>query len=218
MARKAKPQEERLADILAAASRLIRERGVDAVAIDDIVREAAIAKGTFYLYFRSKSDLLAKLANAVVERLAQSAEAAIARQIDPLEGFVAAIAALKMVDRDERHLADALNHPSNLELHERTNVALVKVLSPILARVVDAGRKAGAFDVADPLATIEFILAGQAFLLGDGRFDGSESEYRARLAATLVLVERALGAPRDTLAPRLAEALAGGPKGTEHGQ
>ncbi len=37
------------------------EKGVAKTSIDEIVERAAIAKGTFYLYFKSKSDLIEKL-------------------------------------------------------------------------------------------------------------------------------------------------------------
>ena len=41
-----------------AAQRLFLERGVDSVSIDDITREANVAKGSFYRYFRDKEDLV----------------------------------------------------------------------------------------------------------------------------------------------------------------
>lgn len=194
---------KRSAEILTCASRLFHERGIGAVTIDDIVRAANVAKGTFYLYYRSKSDLLAKLADALIRRMAETAEAAAAQAADPLDQFAAAVAAMRTVGREGRHLAEALDHPDNFELHERTNVTLVRTLAPILGRVVEAGNTSGVFNVADPVPTIEFLLAGQAFLLGDGRFAWSEAEYRRRLDATLTLIERALGASPGSLAPRL---------------
>ncbi len=44
--------------ILDAATRLFLDRSVTETAIDDVVRLAGVAKGTFYLYFRDKYDLL----------------------------------------------------------------------------------------------------------------------------------------------------------------
>jgi AcrR family transcriptional regulator len=41
-----------------AAQRLFLERGIDSVSIDDITREANVAKGSFYRYFRDKEDLV----------------------------------------------------------------------------------------------------------------------------------------------------------------
>lgn len=53
--------EQTLARILAAAERLILERGVENVAIADIVREARSSVGGFYGRFRDKEDLLIAL-------------------------------------------------------------------------------------------------------------------------------------------------------------
>src|SRR5262245_48909942 len=45
-------RRRRTEEIAAAAQRLFLARGVLGVTIDDIVREAAVAKGSFYRYFR----------------------------------------------------------------------------------------------------------------------------------------------------------------------
>lgn len=44
--------------LLNAAEELFAQKGVNITAIDDIVKKAGIAKGTFYLYFKDKYDLL----------------------------------------------------------------------------------------------------------------------------------------------------------------
>lgn len=40
------------------AIQLFREKGYDQVSVEEIVREAGTAKGTFYIYFESKADVL----------------------------------------------------------------------------------------------------------------------------------------------------------------
>ena len=47
--------------ILDTAYSLFRSSSVSATAIDDIVKAAGIARGTFYLYFKDKSDLLEEI-------------------------------------------------------------------------------------------------------------------------------------------------------------
>lgn len=44
--------------ILSAAYDLFVEKGPGSTAIDDIVRRAGVAKGTFYLYFRDRNEIL----------------------------------------------------------------------------------------------------------------------------------------------------------------
>jgi AcrR family transcriptional regulator len=50
--------ERTKAAIREAANRLFLERGVDATTVDAICEEAGVSKGTFYLYFHRKEDLL----------------------------------------------------------------------------------------------------------------------------------------------------------------
>ena len=50
--------ERTRAAIREAANRLFLERGVDATTVDAICAAADISKGTFYLYFHRKEDLL----------------------------------------------------------------------------------------------------------------------------------------------------------------
>src|SRR5262245_5671851 len=50
--------ERTRATIREAANRLFLERGVDATTVDAICSAAGISKGTFYLYFHRKEDLL----------------------------------------------------------------------------------------------------------------------------------------------------------------
>ncbi len=52
---------EKKMNIIDTAFSLFREHSVNATAIDDIVKAAGIARGTFYLYFKDKSDLLEQI-------------------------------------------------------------------------------------------------------------------------------------------------------------
>ena len=197
-------EAERASGIIASAARLFREKGVRSVSIDEIVRGAGIAKGTFYLYFKTKDDLLERLADAVVRQMVAAATEAGRSEGRPIDRFVAAILAMQQVDRGEKYLVDALNHPENSVLHDLANTALVRSAAPVLAAMVEQGRSEGDFDVEDAQATVEFLLAGQAALLGGGRFNWSPAEHATRLRATLIVIERALGAPRGALLTRLA--------------
>jgi AcrR family transcriptional regulator len=63
--RRLEPEARRL-EILEAAERLLRARG-PAIRVEDVVREAGAAKGTFYLYFPAWDDLLEVLRARVFE-------------------------------------------------------------------------------------------------------------------------------------------------------
>jgi len=68
--------ENRLA-IVAAATQLFRERGVEAVGLNELMKHAGFTQGGFYNHFESKAALVAEvLASAMVEGIAELAESA----------------------------------------------------------------------------------------------------------------------------------------------
>jgi AcrR family transcriptional regulator len=67
---------DKSARILKAALDLFIRYGIKRTSIDDIAREAGIAKGTLYLYYKSKDALFAAVAETIcAERLAMAREA-----------------------------------------------------------------------------------------------------------------------------------------------
>jgi AcrR family transcriptional regulator len=60
---------ERREQILAAAQNVFAKRGYARSTVDDIVAEAGVARGTFYLYFGDKRDAFAALIDAFAERI-----------------------------------------------------------------------------------------------------------------------------------------------------
>jgi AcrR family transcriptional regulator len=55
--RKEKEKEKRRNEIIDAAEKLFFEKGFDGVSMDDVAEKAELAKGTLYLYFKSKDSL-----------------------------------------------------------------------------------------------------------------------------------------------------------------
>src|SRR3954452_1273194 len=55
--------------ILDAADRLLARYGYKKMTIDDLAREAGIGKGTVYLHFRSKEDVVLSHVDRIVKRL-----------------------------------------------------------------------------------------------------------------------------------------------------
>src|SRR5215217_2710720 len=64
------PPDVRREQILDAAERVLVERGLATTTMADVAEAAAVAKGTVYLYFDSKAELLAGLRARYFERFA----------------------------------------------------------------------------------------------------------------------------------------------------
>jgi len=74
------PKAERRLQILSVARDVFARRGYHQATIDDIVAEAGVARGTFYLYFEDKRAVFESL----IDRFAQQMTMAIVR-IDPAD-------------------------------------------------------------------------------------------------------------------------------------
>ena len=66
-------RRKRVQDLIEAGLSLFLERGIEAVTIDEVAREAGMAKGNFYRYFRDKADLV----EAVIEPVASTTREAV---------------------------------------------------------------------------------------------------------------------------------------------
>jgi AcrR family transcriptional regulator len=66
--------------ILKAALRALEQKNVAEVRVDDIVQEAGVARGTFYIYFRDKLDVLKALSWELHEELFNESHVALDRR------------------------------------------------------------------------------------------------------------------------------------------
>jgi len=73
--------------IVDAAQQMIRKKGFHAVTMADIAEEIGVSKGAIYLYFRTKTELLAEIQNRSRERVLASWEHLLERG-DVVEGIV----------------------------------------------------------------------------------------------------------------------------------
>ena len=84
LARRIEIGEERRARtrqrLMEAAYRLFAERGAEAPTIDDVIAEAAVARGTFYNHFKTRDELF----RAVASDIADAINTLIAQALDPV--------------------------------------------------------------------------------------------------------------------------------------
>lgn len=78
--RKEKEKEARSMAIVAAAQQLFAAKGFDGVTMDDVAREAGLAKGTLYLYFENKESLYVAVGVRGAEILGEMMAQGVARE------------------------------------------------------------------------------------------------------------------------------------------
>ena len=72
--RAAKKWERRRRTVLDAALRVFKSKGYHQTRISDIIEEASIARGTFYLYFDSKNAIFHELLDLLLERIGENVQ------------------------------------------------------------------------------------------------------------------------------------------------
>ncbi|HET7437636.1 MAG TPA: helix-turn-helix domain-containing protein [Thermoanaerobaculia bacterium] len=85
-------QEFRIRSIQDATMRVIARKGMAAATMQEIAEEAGVAKGTIYLYFRDREELVEKTFESAITRLMETIDAALDRDM-PIEEKVRAIMA-----------------------------------------------------------------------------------------------------------------------------
>ena len=97
----------RTQEILAAARRVLARRGLEAMTMEDIAQAAVVAKGTLYVYFRGKEDLLQALMSQVGEQIIFDLEGILAGPGPPPEKVRQIVAMMLSHLRRERLLFPA---------------------------------------------------------------------------------------------------------------
>jgi AcrR family transcriptional regulator len=152
----------RRAELIDAATRLFAEKGLEDTAVSDIVAEAGVAQGTFYLYFESKADLV----NAVVVHISESIVEGVERIADEA-GSDAVDKLLRMRDKllsvvsDDTALLAFFHRPGNEAFHDRVSRDAVRLLVPALERVIEQGCDEGLFRISHADDAARFIAALQ---------------------------------------------------------
>jgi TetR/AcrR family transcriptional regulator, transcriptional repressor for nem operon len=152
-----KPAEQRRADLLEAGKTLFLSKGVAATSLEDITSRAGVSKGLFYLYFRSKDDLLQALQDQFSAELADRIRAATNSVADWGARLDACVEAIFGSSREQHDLHEVLfRHGGHVSAsHQATHELVLQALSDLLA----SGVATGAFDVDDPDATAVLVWA-----------------------------------------------------------
>ena len=148
------PAEVRRRQILDALAHLAVTEGLDTVSVARVATTAGIAKGSIYLHYESRAELIAALQADIWERMLAE------------PSTIAADASLTWMDRLDR----VLQHWIGFEFdHHDLYHAVFHVTGPggpepmeqarhLLHSILQGGQEAGEFDIADIDTTTEFLL------------------------------------------------------------
>jgi TetR/AcrR family transcriptional repressor of nem operon len=155
--------------ILTAASKMVRERGVEATSIADVMQAAGMTNGGFYRHFRSKDEMIAAAIRAAFDEITDRFDRRLRQH-----GAAAAVAAYV----DEYLSVLHLEHPGRG--------------CPVAALGTDAGRSHGAF-------AEEFIVGAKKLIerlsdvSGPGAPERADAIRRLVTLVGAVVIARAVG-------------------------
>jgi len=154
-----------------AAETLFVRLGIKATGIDAIAAAAGVAKGTFYLYFTTKDDVVAALVARYAERYGLAlSEAVAACDREDWSGKLAA-----WVDQAVGGLL-AGGELAGAVFHQHPQPAsnvLERAAAAPLAELLAGGNAAGAWQVGEPRMVATFIFAGLHGVIDDLLFSGA---------------------------------------------
>ena len=187
----------RRAEIVSAATAAFAEQGIANTAVSDIVKAAGVAQGTFYLYFKSKDDVVVAVAERIGDVMVDGIERVIAvPDRSAVDKFFALLDQLSdsTSDPGASELIEIMHGDGNHAVHDHLAEQLTPRLVSIIEHIIDQGLAEGVFAVPDTRVAAWFVLGG----LQSAELSGVPlNEMPAALTAATALALRALGYTGD---------------------
>jgi AcrR family transcriptional regulator len=178
-----KPAETRRDELMNAAERLFLSEGVAPTTIEHITSAAGVAKGTFYLYFSSKDEVLAALADRFGQKLLERIKTAVAeKSAEDWKGKLDAWATACVTGYlDSIRLHDILFYGSRP--HTREGM-VDNIVVDHLDDLLQAGIDCRAWSIDDPRLTAVFLFSGLHGVVDD-TYSKEKRVNRTRLTERL---------------------------------
>lgn len=145
--------ELRRSEILAAATEVFASKGFDDTLMEEIARAAGLAKGTLYLYFKSKDDIY----QAVVRQTLNEVDALTRRLVDSSPSFADRYAAFIRVRiafwQDHDMLYRVILSMGRAPAYRRQSIGWQSEAVNYLASLLEQGAAVGEFPQQDFRAT-----------------------------------------------------------------
>lgn len=183
---------ERKELLLQTAYELFLNKGYDSVSVDEIIKKACIAKGTYYYYFKSKEETLEEVLDMMIAKEELKARAVLEMNIPVPQKIVGIISSFRP-DENEQNIVEIINRKENLIMHEKVNEKIIETALPLLVQAAKEGMEQGIIhcDYMEERIRILLILSNRLF------DEGMTSE--ATINVYIDTVEKMLGTIAGTM-------------------
>lgn len=200
----------RTREILAAARSLLEQRGLEAMTMEEIAAAAGVAKGTLYLYFQSKDDLIQALITQVGENLIRDVEASLEAPGTPPEKLIRMVSVLLEYLNRERLLFPIYarellqGEVASQEGFRRRSQELEEQFVVLVTRLFAEGIAAGQFIPANP-RLLTFLIRGLVRATGYyQKAEGQADAAKEALPVILTLISSGLIREKQSLTEEAA--------------
>lgn len=187
-----KKGERRKLELLQIAYKMFISKGYENTSVDDIIREAGIAKGTYYYYFESKEQTLEEVISMMIDQEIETAKQIVLAPIPVPQKMVGIITSIRP-SSEEGSIEDALLRPENIIMHSKIKKQLIEKVNPLLCDVVKEGIQEGIFACDNISQRVRMMLVVSSEI-----FD--ENDYTIEdIEVFIDMTEKLLGAKSGTM-------------------
>ena len=131
--------------IIEAAVKVFAKKGFYNAKVSEIAREASVADGTIYLYFKNKDDILISLFEEKMHLWIQQVDAVISKVDDPLEKIRAFVTQHLCMIKEHKYLAEVMQielRQSSKFMRRYVPVKFLEYLD-LIGRIIEEGIQRG---------------------------------------------------------------------------
>jgi AcrR family transcriptional regulator len=156
---KERVKQEREQEILHAARDVFSQRGFEKASIDEIAERVGIGKGTVYLHFASKEELLVALMRHACDQLTADCERIAAERHTALEKLDAVMGAIASYRFANERLVRVIHSEMPVFLGVKEKLSASHELRRMIAEIVVQGQAEGSIDprIRPAMATVVLL-------------------------------------------------------------
>jgi TetR/AcrR family fatty acid metabolism transcriptional regulator len=137
--------DEKYRKIIAAATKVFSQKGFFKAKVSEIAREAGIADGTVYIYFKHKDDILISLFEEKMQEVLDNMKEQIDQETDPLKKIERfALVHLQLIE-DHKDIAEIIQvelRQSSMFMKNYRNTKFLDYLN-IISTIIQEGKEKG---------------------------------------------------------------------------
>ncbi|HID38803.1 MAG TPA: TetR/AcrR family transcriptional regulator [Calditrichaeota bacterium] len=171
--------------IIEAAVRVFAQKGFYNAKVNDVAKEAGVADGTIYLYFKNKDDLLINLFEDKMEHILSRFETSLQNIDDPIEKLRTFIHTYFKLIKEDQQLSEVFQvelRQSAKFLKDYHNQKFLDYLN-IIAEIIEEGKQRGFFRLTLNKDVIKLMVFGAIDEVARQWILGADEKYTLDEAA-----------------------------------